>query len=107
MAGPVSPRTQHLSPIASNKHVGQGLKLNFALPGGPDLSKAKIKDDEHSLYLGKQGSSATPNSLKSNSKMRTELLDQDQGDQLREYEANIKVEREKYQMQAKIRSDAI
>ena len=60
MQQPASPRK---SPnVQSNSSVGQGLKLNFALPSGPDLNKAKIKDDEHSLYLGAKQSSQTPNS---------------------------------------------
>ena len=97
------PGSQRKSPnVQSSASVGQGLKLNFALPSGPDLNKAKIKDDEHSLYLGaKQNSSQTPNSLK----RRNDFPEAD--DQLAEYENNIKTEREKYNAQAKKRSDTI
>jgi len=99
MGMPGSPRK---SPhVQSNASVGQGLKLNFALPSGPDLNKAKIKDDEHSLYLGAKQSSQTPNSVK----RRNDFPEAD--DQLAEYENNIKTEREKYDAQAKKRSDTI
>jgi len=72
MGQPPSPRR---SPhVQSKNSVGQGLKLNFALPGGPDLNKSKIKDDDHSLYLGGKQSSATPNSAK----RRSDLIEADQ-----------------------------
>jgi len=99
LAQPGSPmKSPH---VQSNASVGQGLKLNFALPSGPDLNKAKIKDDEHSLYLGAKQSSQTPNSMK----RHNDFPEAD--DQLAEYENNIKTEREKYAAQAKKRSDAI
>ena len=60
--------------------------MNFALPGGPDLNKAKLSDD-HSLYLGK-GNSATPNSL-SGITRRNQLLEQEGQDPVKDYEADI------------------
>ena len=100
MKDPPSPGAK----ASTQKHQNLKAKLNFALPGGPDINNAKLKDDEHSLYLGK--GSATPNSL-SGTQRRQQLLDQEGGDPVKDYEEDIARERAKYEQQAKLRSDAI
>ena len=92
--------------IASKTQIGQALKLNFQLPGGPDLSKAMIQDGDHSLYLGNKSSTHTPNSL-SIAQRQKQFLDQDGVDPVKEFEADLQREKEKYQQQVQLRSDVI
>ena len=88
------------SPIASKTLTG---KANFALPGGIDLNKAKLKD-ENSLYRTRAKLNATPIHEKQTN--RQGIIEQDGVDPVVEYEAEIQRERERYEHQAKMRAEA-
>ena len=78
-------------------------KMNFALPGGIDLNKAKL-NEEHSLYKTRALLNATP--IHEKQPNRAGIIDQDGIDPVAEYEAEIQRERERYEQQAQMRAEA-
>ena len=92
--GPSPGKVKHelISPVASRTLTG---KMNFAMPGGIDLNKAKITE-EASLYKTKANILAA-HAAQEKQQNQGSIIDVDGNDPVASYEAEIKRERERYE----------